>query len=43
VSEEREAVWDYIKFLEFDRSGPEAVEDPLEVVKEAISYGNVLR
>ena len=42
VGKEKEAVWDYIKFLEFDRRGPEAAQDPLEVVKEAISYGGIL-
>ena len=39
---EKEAVWDYIKFLEFDRRGPEGAQDSLEAVKEAISYAGVL-
>jgi len=42
LGKEREAVWDCIRFLEVDRRGPGAAQDPLEVVKESISMAGVL-
>jgi tetratricopeptide (TPR) repeat protein len=41
LGKEREAVWDYIRFLEVDRRGPGDVQDALGVLKESVGMARV--
>ena len=41
LGREREAVWDYVRALEFDRRGPGDVQDALGLLKESVGMARV--